>query len=180
MAYLLEITEIDPIRFGLLFERFLNPGRKSMPDVDTDFCVERRGEVIQYVNEKYGRDHVSQIITFGRMKARAAVRDVGRVLGLELPYVDKIAKMIPSISTIEEALKNDDLKSVYKSEERAQGNCWTPQRWWKGLPGIHRSMRQASLSPRIPSALTLPLQKMNGDEVVAQYEMNSVPPISAF
>ena len=69
VAYLLEITEIDPIRFGLLFERFLNPGRKSMPDVDTDFCVERRGEVIQYVNEKYGRDHVSQIITFGRMKS---------------------------------------------------------------------------------------------------------------
>ncbi|MHC9540725.1 MAG: DNA polymerase III subunit alpha [Vulcanimicrobiota bacterium] len=176
VAYLLEITEIDPIRFGLLFERFLNPGRKSMPDVDTDFCVERRGEVIQYVNEKYGRDHVSQIITFGRMKARAAVRDVGRVLGLELPYVDKIAKMIPSISTIEEALKNDDLKSVYKSEERARKLLDTA----KVVEGLARnsSIHAAGvIISKDPLSTHVPLQKMNGDEVVAQYEMNSVSDI---
>ena len=94
-AYCLEITDVDPIRYGLLFERFLNPGRKSMPDMDIDFAVDGRERVINYVAEKYGRDRVAQIITFGTMMARAAVRDAGRVL--EIPYgtVDKIAKLIP-------------------------------------------------------------------------------------
>jgi len=176
VAYLLEITEIDPIRFGLIFERFLNPGRKSMPDVDTDFCVERRGEVIQYVNEKYGRDHVSQIITFGRMKARAAVRDVGRVLSLELPYVDKIAKLIPSISTIEEGLKNDELKAIYTSDEKARKLIDTA----KVVEGLARnsSIHAAGvIISKDPLSTHVPLQKMNGDEIVAQYEMNSVSDI---
>ena len=95
VAYCLEITDLDPIRYDLLFERFLNPGRKSMPDIDIDFAVEGRERVINYVREKYGSDRVAQIITFGTMAARAAVRDAGRVL--EIPYgvVDKIAKMIP-------------------------------------------------------------------------------------
>src|SRR5207244_5153644 len=94
-AYCLEITDVDPIRYGLLFERFLNPGRKSLPDADIDFSVAGRERVINYVAEKYGRDRVAQIITFGTMAARAAVRDAGRVL--EVPYgtVDRIAKMIP-------------------------------------------------------------------------------------
>ena len=94
-AYCLEITDIDPIRYGLLFERFLNPARKDMPDMDIDFAVDGRERVINYVSEKYGRDRVAQIITFGTMAARAAVRDAGRVL--EVPYgvVDKIAKLIP-------------------------------------------------------------------------------------
>ena len=94
-AYALEITDIDPIKYDLLFERFLNPGRKSMPDIDIDFAVEGRERVINYVSEKYGRDRVAQIITFGTMAARAAVRDAGRVL--EIPYgvVDRIAKLIP-------------------------------------------------------------------------------------
>ena len=94
-AYSLEITDIDPIRYDLLFERFLNPGRKEMPDIDIDFAVDGRERVINYVSEKYGRDRVAQIITFGTMAARAAVRDAGRVL--EIPYgvVDKIAKLIP-------------------------------------------------------------------------------------
>jgi DNA polymerase-3 subunit alpha len=176
VAYLLEITEIDPIRFGLIFERFLNPERLSMPDVDTDFCVERRGEVIQYVNEKYGRDHVSQIITFGRMKARAAVRDVGRVLGLELNYVDKIAKMIPSISTIEEGLKNDELKAIYTSDEKARKLIDTA----KVVEGLARnsSIHAAGvIISKDPLSTHVPLQKMNGDEIVAQYEMNSVSDI---
>src|SRR5581483_1420405 len=95
VAYCLEITDIDPIRYDLLFERFLNPGRKSMPDIDIDFAVEGRERVINYVAEKYGRDRVAQIITFSTMAARAAIRDAGRVL--EVPYgvVDKIAKLVP-------------------------------------------------------------------------------------
>src|SRR5207253_9992928 len=95
VAYCLEITDVDPIRYDLLFERFLNPGRKQLPDADIDFAVEGRDRVINYVAEKYGRDRVAQIITFGTMAARAAVRDAGRVL--EIPYgvVDKIAKLIP-------------------------------------------------------------------------------------
>jgi DNA polymerase-3 subunit alpha len=95
VAYCLNITDIDPIRYDLLFERFLNPGRKSMPDIDIDFSVEGRERVINYVAEKYGRDRVAQIITFGTMAARAAVRDAGRVL--EIPYgtVDRLAKLIP-------------------------------------------------------------------------------------
>ena len=107
VAYCLEITDLDPIRYDLLFERFLNPGRKSMPDMDIDFSVEGRERVINYVREKYGRDRVAQIITFGTMAARAAVRDAGRVL--EIPYgvVDRIAKLIPEGpgQTLEECLK---------------------------------------------------------------------------
>ena len=94
-AYCLEITDIDPIRYDLLFERFLNPGRKEMPDIDIDFAVEGRERVINYVTEKYGRDRVAQIITFSTMAARAALRDAGRVL--EIPYgvVDRVAKLVP-------------------------------------------------------------------------------------
>ena len=106
-AYCLEITDIDPMRYGLLFERFLNPARKDMPDMDIDFAVEGRERVINYVAEKYGRDRVAQIITFSTMAARAALRDAGRVL--EIPYgvVDRIAKLVPEGpgQTLEEALK---------------------------------------------------------------------------
>jgi len=96
VSYVLRITDLDPLKFGLLFERFLNPDRISMPDIDTDFCVERRDEVITYVTEKYGSDRVAQIVTFGTMAARAAVRDAGRALGVPLPDVDRVAKLIPS------------------------------------------------------------------------------------
>ena len=96
VAYCLKITDLDPLKYNLLFERFLNPERISMPDIDTDFCVERRDEVIKYVTEKYGEDRVAQIVTFGTMAARAAVRDAGRALGVPLPDVDRVAKMIPS------------------------------------------------------------------------------------
>ncbi len=96
VAYCLRITDLDPLRFDLFFERFLNPERISMPDIDTDFCVERRDEVIEYVTEKYGKDRVAQIVTFGTMAARAAIRDAGRALGVPLPDVDRIAKLIPS------------------------------------------------------------------------------------
>ena len=120
VAYTLRITDIDPIKYDLIFERFLNPERVSMPDIDIDFCYERRGEVIDYVIEKYGEDRVSQIITFGTMKAKQAVRDVGRVLNVSYPETDAIAKAIPFAlkMTIDKALETSpELKAKYESEE---------------------------------------------------------------
>lgn len=120
VAYTLRITDIDPIKYGLIFERFLNPERVSMPDIDIDFCYERRGEVIDYVTEKYGADNVSQIITFGTLKAKAAVRDVGRVLNVSYQDTDAIAKAIPfSLKmTIDKALETSpELKAMYEENE---------------------------------------------------------------
>lgn len=123
VAYVLGITNIDPLRYHLLFERFLNPERVSMPDIDIDFCFERREEVIRYVIEKYGADRVCQIITFGTMAARAAVRDVGRVLGLPYGEVDKVAKLIPAElgMTIEKALQvSGELQTLYREKPAVQ------------------------------------------------------------
>ena len=123
VAYTLKITDIDPIKYGLIFERFLNPERVSMPDIDIDFCYERRGEVIDYVTEKYGADNVSQIITFGTMKAKQAVRDVGRVLNVSYQETDAIAKAIPFAlnMTIDKALEmSPDLKAKYENEEQTR------------------------------------------------------------
>ncbi|MFQ5678981.1 MAG: DNA polymerase III subunit alpha [Gemmatimonadota bacterium] len=121
VAYSLGITDVDPLRFDLLFERFLNPERVSMPDIDIDFCYERRGEVIEYVREKYGHESVGQIITFGTMKARAVVRDVGRVLGFTPQQTDRLAKLIPSgpgySPTVEEAVRKVlELKELYEGD----------------------------------------------------------------
>jgi DNA polymerase-3 subunit alpha len=123
VAYSLWITNIDPLEFDLLFERFLNPERISMPDIDIDFCFERRGEVIEYTRQKYGRDAVGQIITFGTMKSRAVIRDVGRTLGFEPGETDKIAKLIPNAPgqafTVEEAVtKLPEVKTLYEMDER--------------------------------------------------------------
>jgi DNA polymerase-3 subunit alpha len=123
VAYVLKITDIDPIKYGLIFERFLNPERISMPDIDIDFCYERRQEVINYVIEKYGEDKVAQIITFGTMKAKAAVRDVGRVLNMPYGDVDKIAKAIPFElkMTIDKALNmNPELRKAYEEDRRIE------------------------------------------------------------
>ena len=123
VAYSLHITDIDPIKYGLIFERFLNPERVSMPDIDVDFCYERRGEVIEYVIEKYGKERVSQIITFGTMKAKAAVRDVGRVLQMGYAQTDAIAKMIPFDlhMTIDKALSlNPELKQAYENDRQVK------------------------------------------------------------
>lgn len=123
VAYCLKITDIDPIRYNLIFERFLNPERVSMPDIDIDFCIERRGEVIDYVIEKYGKDKVSQIITFGTMKAKAAVRDVGRALNVSYSDTDAIAKAIPfdNKMTIDKALEmNSELRIRYENEENVK------------------------------------------------------------
>ncbi|MEJ2216785.1 MAG: DNA polymerase III subunit alpha [Gemmatimonadota bacterium] len=125
VAYVLGITDVDPLKFDLLFERFLNPDRVSMPDIDIDFCYERRGEVIEYVREKYGRDSVGQIITFGTMKSRAVVRDVGRVLGFEPAETDRLAKLIPNAPgnamTVEEAAERiSELREMVSSDERVR------------------------------------------------------------
>lgn len=120
IAYAIEITDIDPIKYNLLFERFLNPERISMPDFDVDFCYERREEVIEYVSNKYGKDHVSQIITFGTMSARMVIRDVGRVLDYPYAQTDKLAKMIPNEIhiTIKKAMEqNRELREMYEDDE---------------------------------------------------------------
>ncbi|MGN0384081.1 MAG: DNA polymerase III subunit alpha, partial [Eubacterium sp.] len=123
VSYCLEITDIDPIRYNLLFERFLNPERVTMPDIDIDFCFERRQEVIQYVNDKYGSDKVAQIVTFGTLAARVVIRDVGRVLDMPYAQVDAIAKMIPKDLkiTIDKALaQNTELRNLYESDSQVK------------------------------------------------------------
>ena len=123
VSYCLEITTIDPIRYQLLFERFLNPERVSMPDIDVDFCYERRQEVIDYVVRKYGKDRVVQIVTFGTLAARGVIRDVGRVMDLPYAFVDSIAKMIPQELniTIDKALKeNPELRRTYENDEQVK------------------------------------------------------------
>jgi DNA polymerase III subunit alpha len=121
VCYLTGITNIDPLKYDLLFERFLNPERISMPDIDLDFADIRRDEVIKYVEDKYGKDHVAQIITFGTMAARAAVRDVGRVLAVPYEYCDRLSKMIPMFTSLSKALETvPEVKEVYRSEEQAK------------------------------------------------------------
>ncbi|MFN2627303.1 MAG: DNA polymerase III subunit alpha [Gaiellaceae bacterium] len=177
VAYCLEITDIDPIKYDLLFERFLNPGRKSMPDIDIDFAVEGRERVINYVTEKYGRDRVAQIITFGTMAARAAVRDAGRVL--EIPYgvVDKIAKLIPEGpgQTLAECLKpGSDLKAAYETDPFAKEIVDLA----KPLEGLVRqdSIHAAGVVIGAePLTNLVPLQQKGSDqELVTQFKMGDV------
>ncbi|MBI5077394.1 DNA polymerase III subunit alpha [Candidatus Falkowbacteria bacterium] len=121
VSFLLRITNIDPLKYDLLFERFLNPDRISMPDIDSDFSDERRGEVIRYVEEKYGKDHVAQIITFGTMAARAAVRDVGRVLDMPYNFCDQVAKLIPMNLDLDEAIRKvTEVKEIYSANDDAR------------------------------------------------------------
>ena len=176
-AYCLEITDIDPIRYGLLFERFLNPARKDMPDMDIDFAVEGRERVINYVAEKYGRDRVAQIITFGTMAARAAVRDAGRVL--EIPYgvVDKIAKLIPEGpgQTLADCLKpGSDLKAAYDSDPFAKEivDLAKPLEGLVRQDSIHAAGVVIGAKPLIE---VVPLQQKGADqEVVTQFSMKNV------
>ena len=146
VSYCLEITDIDPIRYQLLFERFLNPERVSMPDIDVDFCYERRQEVIDYVVRKYGKDQVVQIITFGTMAARAVIRDVGRVLDIPYARVDSISKMVPNENniTIDKALKiSKDLRTAYEQDEETHYLIDMSKRL-EGLPR-HASMHAAGV-----------------------------------
>ncbi len=174
VSYCLHITDLDPLKFSLFFERFLNPDRISMPDIDTDFCVERRDEVIKYVTEKYGSERVAQIVTFGTMAARAAVRDAGRALGVPLPDVDKIAKMIPSGPgglSIEQALEQiADLKLAYSSNPMIRKLLDTAKDI-EGLArnaGTHAAGVVISAGPLIDYA---PLVKFNDGGVNTQFDM---------
>ncbi len=145
VSYCLEITSIDPIKYQLLFERFLNPERVSMPDIDVDFCFERRQEVIDYVVQKYGTDRVVQIVTFGTMAARAVIRDVGRVMDLPYAFVDSIAKMVPKELniTLDKALQNPDFKKAYDEDPQVKELVDTSKRL-EGLPR-HTSMHAAGV-----------------------------------
>src|SRR5881296_3832960 len=172
----MRIADVDPIDFDLLFERFLNPERVSLPDIDIDFCERRRTEVIDYVTRKYGRENVAQIITFGTMKAKAVVRDVGRVLEMTFADVDKVAKQIPPTldMTLEKALEeNPVLKELEQNDPKVQELLSVARR----LEGMtrHASVHAAGVVIA-PKAITeyAPLYKGARDEIVTQWSMKEI------
>ena len=174
-AYALAITEVDPIRYSLLFERFLNPDRISMPDIDIDFCYERRGEVIDYVIKKYGADHVAQIITFGTMAARAVIRDVGRALNMGYGEVDAIAKMVPNELniTLQKALeKSSDLREKI-AEDPAAARLMELARKLEGLPRHASTHAAGVVISQKPLTEYLPLAR-NGQVTTTQFPMTTV------
>jgi len=176
VAYCLYITNIDPIKYGLLFERFLNPQRISMPDIDIDFCINGRDEVIRYVAEKYGRENVCQIITFGTMKARAAIRDVGRSLNIPLNEVDRIAKLVPEgpgVSLQKAIQEEPELKRL----EEEQGAAKKLLRISRALEGLARHASTHACGVVIsdkPLVEYLPLYKGSRDEIMTQYTMDRI------
>ncbi len=177
VSYCLKITDLDPLKFGLIFERFLNPERISMPDIDTDFCVERRDEVIKYVTEKYGKERVAQIVTFGTMAARAAVRDAGRALGVPLPDVDRVAKLIPSGPgglTIPQALEQiPELGLLYRNDPQLRKLLDTA----KSIEGLARNASTHAAGVVIsknPLTHHVPLVKIGDDGINTQYDMSMV------
>jgi DNA polymerase-3 subunit alpha len=176
VSYAMRITDVDPLQYNLLFERFLNPERVSMPDIDIDFCMRRRGELIEYVTQKYGRDNVAQIITFGTMAAKAAIKDVGRAM--EIPYaeVDRLAKMVPTTLGIQldKALEDaPQLKSAVNSDEKLKDLMAVALR----LEGLarHASTHAAGvvISPE-PLTDLVPVYKTNRDEITTQFDMNAL------
>lgn len=173
VAYALKITDIDPIKYNLLFERFLNPERITMPDIDVDFCFERRQEVIDYVTRKYGKDKVVQIVTFGTMAARAVIRDVGRALDMPYSQVDTVAKMIPNEIgiTIEKALKiNPDLSKLYETDPDIKKLIDMSKRL-EGLPR-HTSMHAAGVVISKDSIVEyVPLSRSSDDTITTQFTM---------
>lgn len=175
VSYCLTITNIDPIRYNLLFERFLNPERVSMPDIDIDFCFERRQEVIDYVVEKYGKEKVVQIITFGTMAAKAVIRDVGRVMDIPYAQVDAVAKMVPNELniTLEKAMSNPDLKRVYETDEQMRHMLDMAKRL-EGLPR-HASMHAAGVvigQEAIDEYV--PLSRGTDDAITTQFTMTTI------
>jgi DNA polymerase-3 subunit alpha len=180
VSYSIGITDLDPVKYHLLFERFLNPERISMPDIDVDFCKDRRSEVISYVAEKYGKDHVAQIITFGTMAAKAAIRDVGRALDIPYGEVDKIAKLVPNSLniTIEDALKVEpQLKALYDGDPKIKDLLGVAMR----LEGLSRHASTHAAGVVIsPSPLTdyTPLYKNPSDgSIMTQFDMGSIEKI---
>jgi DNA polymerase III subunit alpha len=175
-SYALRITDVDPLQYNLLFERFLNPERISMPDIDIDFCMRRRGELIEYVTQKYGRENVAQIITFGTMAAKAAIKDVGRAMDIPYMEVDRLAKLVPTTLGIElkDALtESPQLKAAVNSDERLKDLMAVALR----LEGLarHASTHAAGvvISPR-PLTDVVPVYKTNRDEITTQYDMNAL------
>ena len=174
-AYCMGITNVDPIKYNLIFERFLNPERVSMPDIDVDFCYERRQEVIDYVINKYGYDHVSQIITFGTMAARAAIRDVGRAMGMPYATVDNVAKKIPRTLgiTIEKALtESDELKSLYNSDEQIKDLINTAKSV-EGMPRNSSTHAAGIVITDRPVSDYVPLAR-NDESVLTQFTMTTI------
>jgi DNA polymerase-3 subunit alpha len=176
VSYALRITDVDPLQYNLLFERFLNPERVSMPDIDIDFCMRRRGELIEYVTQKYGRENVAQIITFGTMAAKAAIKDVGRAMDIPYGEVDRLAKMVPATLgiTLEEALKDaPQLNAAVNGDEKLKDLMNVALR----LEGLsrHASTHAAGvvISPQ-PLTEIVPVYKTNRDEITTQYDMNAL------
>ncbi len=175
-SYAMGITDIDPLQSELLFERFLNPERVSMPDIDVDFCMNRRGEVIKYVTEKYGRENVAQIITFGTMAAKAAIKDCGRAMDIPYAEVDRIAKMIPTTLniTIDQALKDSpNLGQAYENEPQVRELIDTAKKL-EGLvrnSGVHAA--GVVISPQ-PLTDLVPLHRTKNDEIVTAFDMKAV------
>ena len=175
VSYTLGITDVDPVRYSLFFERFLNPERVSMPDIDMDFCVRRRGEVIDYVNRKYGADHVAQIVTFGTMAARMAIRDVGRALNISYNECDMVAKQVPMAlnMTLDEALKlSRPLKEYYEADEKYHTLIDTA-RALEGMPRHASTHAAGVVITQRPVYEYVPLAK-NDESVVTQYTMTTL------
>jgi DNA polymerase III subunit alpha len=176
VSYSLAITDLDPLQQELLFERFLNPERISMPDIDMDFCMNRRGEVINYVTHKYGRDNVAQIITFGTMAAKAAIKDVGRAMDIPYADVDRIAKMVPTQLniTLDQALKDSPaLQQAYESDAQIRALLDTARKL-EGLvrnAGVHAA--GVVISPR-PLIELVPLHRTKNDEIVTAFDMVAI------
>src|ERR1700722_2092676 len=176
VAYVMQITDIDPLQNELLFERFLNPERVSMPDIDIDFCMNRRGEVIEYVNRKYGRDQVAQIITFNTMAAKAAIKDVGRALDMPYGEVDRIAKMIPPTIgiTIDQALQDKGpLAQAYETDPKVKEVIDAALRL-EGLirgAGVHAA--GVVIAPQ-PLTELVPVSRAKNDDIVTSYDMGAV------
>ena len=175
VAYCMHITEVDPMKYALIFERFLNPERVSMPDFDTDFCQERRGEVIEYVMRKYGADHVAQIATFGTMAARGAIRDVGRALNFTYAETDIVAKLVPTTLhiTLKEALEvSPKLKEMYDGDERVKKLIDTA-RALEGMPRNTSTHAAGVVITADPVCSYVPLSR-NDDTIVTQYTMTTI------
>ncbi|MEG2583189.1 MAG: DNA polymerase III subunit alpha [Oscillospiraceae bacterium] len=175
VSYCLYITNVDPIKYGLIFERFLNPERVSMPDIDIDFCYERRGEVIEYVNRKYGEDRVCQIITFGTMAAKQAIRDVGRALNIPYGVVDNVAKLIPfeiHISLEKAMIVNYKLKELYDSDPQIQKLIDTAKEL-EGLPRHASTHAAGVVITKNPVYEYVPIQK-NDDVITTQFTMTTI------
>ncbi|MCX8103501.1 MAG: DNA polymerase III subunit alpha [Candidatus Bipolaricaulota bacterium] len=177
VCYCLGITDVDPLKYGLIFERFLNPSRVSLPDIDIDFCMRRRDEVIRYVEEKYGQDRVAQIATFDKMKARSVVRDVARVLGFSYPDADKIAKLIPFGATLDEALEGvSELRRRYETDAQVHKLLDVARK----LEGLARNVATHAAGVVItPAEVTdfAPLLRISDGSVRTQYNMKDLETI---